>query len=248
MTTAVRSVLCLLLLPASAALSAEPPRRFAQDRFAQDRFAVGFWVDPPVDDAVDARYAEIAGANFTFVIANFGARTEPDVRRVLAACAKHGLKAIVTRADLPPEKLPDSPACWGYVVADEPGAGAFPELRKTVDAIRGARPGKLAYINLFPTYAPTEALGTPSYDEYLARFSREVGADVLSMDHYPLFRPDADGRDGYCANLGSMRKAALAADVPFWNFFNAMPFGPHSDPTEAQLRWQVFTSLAYGAK
>jgi hypothetical protein len=27
-----------------------------------------------------------------------------------------------------------------------------------------------------------------------------------------------------------------------------MPFGDHSDPTEAQLRWQIYTSLAYGAK
>ena len=27
-----------------------------------------------------------------------------------------------------------------------------------------------------------------------------------------------------------------------------MPFAGHSDPTEAQLAWQIFTSLAYGAK
>ena len=27
-----------------------------------------------------------------------------------------------------------------------------------------------------------------------------------------------------------------------------MVFGGKRDPTEAQIRWQVFTSLAYGAK
>ena len=27
-----------------------------------------------------------------------------------------------------------------------------------------------------------------------------------------------------------------------------MPFAGHSDPTEAQLAWQIFTSLTYGAK
>jgi hypothetical protein len=27
-----------------------------------------------------------------------------------------------------------------------------------------------------------------------------------------------------------------------------MPYGPHTDPTESQMRWQVFASLAYGAK
>ena len=27
-----------------------------------------------------------------------------------------------------------------------------------------------------------------------------------------------------------------------------MPFGGHDDPTEQELRWMAFTSLAYGAK
>jgi hypothetical protein len=27
-----------------------------------------------------------------------------------------------------------------------------------------------------------------------------------------------------------------------------MPYGPHTDPTEAQLRWQVYASIAYGAR
>ena len=45
-----------------------------------------------------------------------------------------------------------------------------------------------------------------------------------------------------------MRAYSLLRNIPFWNFFNTMPFGPHFDPTEAQLRWQIYTSLAYGAK
>ena len=36
-----------------------------------------------------------------------------------------------------------------------------------------------------------------------------------------------------------------ASPIPVWIFFNNMPFGSHGDPTEAQLRWQVFTALAY---
>ena len=46
----------------------------------------------------------------------------------------------------------------------------------------------------------------------------------------------------------TMRKYSVKQDIPHWNFFNVMPFGPHSDPTEAQIRWQVYTSLAYGSK
>jgi len=45
-----------------------------------------------------------------------------------------------------------------------------------------------------------------------------------------------------------MRRVSLEHGIPFWNFFNTMPFGKHFDPTESQLRWQIYTSLAYGAK
>jgi hypothetical protein len=232
---------CSLTFHAAFVLAAEP-------RFVQDRFAIGFWVDPPADSEMDARYAEIAEASFTFVIGNFGAQTPETVSRQLKLCEKHDLRAIVSMAGLPPDQLPAEPACWGYLIRDEPDAHAFPDLRKTVDAIRKARPGKLAYINLFPNYANSQQLGTATYDEHVQRFIKEVGPDVLSMDYYPMFRPDADGRDGYCGNLEVMRRESLAAGIPFWNFFNTMPFGPHSDPTEAQIRWQIYASLAYGAK
>jgi hypothetical protein len=68
------------------------------------------------------------------------------------------------------------------------------------------------------------------------------------MDHYPMLQPQADSRHTYCDNVAVMRKYALQQGIPWWNFFNTMPFGPHFDPTESDLRWQIFTSLAYGAK
>jgi hypothetical protein len=91
-------------------------------------------------------------------------------------------------------------------------------------------------------------MGTASYDDYASRFMREARPDILSMDHYPVMRPDRDSRDAYLANLETMRREAASAGVPFWNFFNTMPYGPHSDPTEAQLRWQINASIASGAK
>ncbi len=232
-----------LLLAASFAVAAGELQRFVPDRFA-----IGLWVDPPLSADADTRYAEMAAANFNFIIGVFGASSTNAVERQLALCEKHGLAAIVSQCGQPPERQPTDHACWGYFLADEPGAGAFPELRKATDALRAARPGKLAYINLFPNYATAAALGTTNYDEHVRRFVSEVNPDVLSMDHYPQFRPDVDGRDGYCENLEVLRRHSLAAGIPFWNFFNTMPYGPHTDPTEAQLRWQIYASLAYGAK
>ena len=193
------------LLAFVAALVATNRAAAAETRFVQDRFAVGFWDDPPADQQTDTRFAEIAEANFTFIIGGFGATTPKAAEREIQLCDRHGLKAIVSMAGLPPDKLPDKPACWGYVLADEPAPGVFPDLSKTVEAIHQRRPGKLAFINLLPNYAPAWALGTTSYAEHVARFIKVVKPDVLSMDHYPMFKPDSDGRAGYCDNLEVMR-------------------------------------------
>ena len=218
------------------------------ERFIQDRFAIGFWVDPPIDTDADLHYREIAEANFTVVLGGFGARTPETVKKQIELCEEYGLKAIVSRAGLAPDQLPEGPAVWGYMIRDEPNAKDFTGLRQTVADIRAARPGRLCYINLFPNYASQKQLGTQTYDEHVRRFVDEVGVHVLSMDHYPMMKPGVDNRQAYLDNLETMRKYALAKDIPHWNFFNVMPFGPHADPTEAQIRWQIYTSLAYGAK
>lgn len=217
-------------------------------RFVQDRFAIGFWVDPPIDGKADLRYREIAEANFTLVIGGFGGRTPETVKKQIALCEKYGLRCVVSRAGLPPEKLPESSALWGYMIRDEPSAADFAKLRATCDKIRAARPGKICYINLFPNYANERQLGTKTYAEHVRRFADEVDTAVLSMDHYPLIHPNVDNRAAYCTNLAVMRQESLRKNVPFWNFFNCMPFGSHRDPTRGQIRWQIYTSLAYGAK
>lgn len=237
----------MILMVSCAAYAADAGSK--PSRFVQDRFAIGFWVDPPLDARADERYRELADANFTMIIGSSAGADKTAMERQLALCDKYDLKAVLFSGGVAPADLPTGPACWGYALRDEPGAADFPALREQVDAVKQARPGMLAYINIFPNYASEKQLGTATYDEYVSRFLKEVGVDVLSMDHYPIFQPDQkDGRDNYCVNLGVMREQSQAAGVPFWNFFNTMPYGPHTDPTEDQLRWQVYASLTYGAK
>lgn len=233
----------ILLLTALSMLAADDV-----SQFQQDRFAIGFWVDPPADENMEAHYQDIADANFTLVLGAFGARTAADVQRQLELCVRHDLKALIGTSDFALADYPEDGACWGYMIRDEPEVADFPGLAQKAEAVRTAHPGKLGYINLFPNYASAAQLGAESYDDHVRQFMELVKPGVLSMDHYPQFKPDVDGRDGYCENLAVMRKYALMHDVPFWNFFNTMPYGPHTDPTEAQLRWQINASIAYGAK
>ncbi len=218
-------------------------------RFRQDRFAIGaFWLTFPDDEKLDECFAEIAEANFTLVFGPVGGFSVQNAERDLTLCEKYDLDAIVMCRGVPDAELPRGPACWGYRFFDEPNAEMFDQLAQRVEALRKTRPGRLGYINLFPNYASPRQLGTDSYDEYVKRFVEQVNPDVLCMDHYPVFKPTIDGRARYCQNLETMRKHSLERNIPFWNYFNTMPFGPHTDPTEAQIRWQIFTSLAYGAK
>jgi len=234
---AIAACLSLACLGTVPSVAADP------DRFVQDRIAIGLWVPPQTSENLEQRYQEIADAHFTVVIGTAGTNAAAQ----LAICQRVGLHALVD-GSLPPAELPDGPACWGYLLTDEPNASAFPALAERAKAIRQAKPGHLAYVNLFPNYASPAQLGTPNYEEHVSRFMREFQPDVLSMDHYPLMRPDGDSRDSYCSNLDVFRRHSLAANIPFWNYFYSMPFNDRIDPTEAQMRWQIFTSLAYGAK
>ena len=217
-------------------------------RFEQDVFAIGLWVDPPIDEHADQRYEELAEANFTVVLGNASANTEEKIIKQLELCEKYNLKALVCYRCTELDTIPDSPALWGFMVHDEPSAQVFPGLGDIVRSLRESHPGKLAYINLYPSYAGSAALGTDTYEEHVSLFLEQTTIDVLSMDHYPLFRPGNDPRDAYCNDLDVMRTYSLQAGIPFWNFFNIMPFGQYTDPTEGQVRWQIYTSLTYGAK
>ena len=277
--------LAYLVLSGYATTNKKKETHGEQGSFEQDRFVISSWVDPPADEYMETRYKEMADAHFNLVLGGFGANTEANVSRQLDLCEKYGMKAIVSlpgyvkgamegvkaEADVKQhESFPDHKACWGYSLRDEPSAEHFSNLSYMVDYLRDNRPGKLAYVNLFPNYASPEQLGTESYKEHVFRFVNEVKPMVLCMDHYPYMEPnvsamnldhtsdwvldkenpriDLVSRAGYCENLAVLREAALEKGIPFWNFFNVMPFGDHSDPSEAQIRWQIYTSIAYGAK
>jgi len=223
--------------------------RIEHRRFEQRRFVIGaFWTNLP-DGNTERWIRQIADANFTLVFGPLRNDSSASATQEhIDLCGRHNLDAVVHCPSIPFEKLPTGKACLGYRLFDEPHSDRFDSLAKQVRRLRQAQPGRLAYINLFPNYANRRQLGTATYEEYVASFLEKVEVDVLSMDHYPIFKPSRDTRDRYCQNLDTIRRHALKSGIPFWNYFNAMPFGPHTDPTEAQLRWQIYTSLTYGAK
>ena len=226
-------------------------------------YPISYWAGPPHDRLDDHQVAEIAELGFT-VMGNVSTPSAERTREVLDLARKHGLKAIVCDARIR-VTIPDSPgweaavdavvkdyaehpALYGYYLKDEPNRAQFPNLAALNAAFLARDPAHLPYVNLFPTYASFAQLGAPSYRDHVEDFVRMVKPRFLSYDHYCLLT-DGKQRPGYFENLEIVRDAARHHRVPFWQIVQLAPFHRSwRDPSEAELRWQVNTSLAYGCK
>jgi len=217
---------------------------------------VTYWAGPSMTDATAAQMAE-GGFNLVWC-----------VEKELDVVHRHGLRGQLTDGLLTPAALDDPaqrekldaliarvrqhPALYDYFITDEPSATNFPALGKLVAYLRERDPAHLAYINLFPTYANNEQLGTKgdtvtAYREHLRQYVDVVKPGLISYDHYQ-FSVKGDN-DGYFLNLGMIRRAALDAGLPFLNIVQAATWAASMRvPTGDEVRYLDYTSLAYGAQ
>jgi hypothetical protein len=184
----------------------------------------------------------------------------------LDACHAAGLKAIVSdprTADYDWSAVDEAkartnvaslvaevgrhPALFGYYLRDEPPANWFPGLEKVAARVRELAPGKWPYINLFPDYAENSQLGTTNYAEYLERFIATCHPKILSYDNYSLM-DDGSVREPYWSNLEAVRSACQKHGLEFWNIVLSVAHFNYREPTAADLRFEVYTTLAYGGR
>ncbi|HEX3716906.1 MAG TPA: hypothetical protein VH595_02980 [Verrucomicrobiae bacterium] len=218
-------------------------------------FPVMPWNSVPNDPAVINKIKECG-----FTVAGF---VSPET---LKTCRKAGIKAIVSdprisdydwthldektaRAKALPaiNAVRKNPALYGYFLRDEPGADCFPGLAIMADLVRQNAPGKWPYINLFPNYASAGQLSDASYEDYLEKFVTTCHPTQLSYDHYALM-DNGSLAGAYWNNLEQMRAVALKHGLPFWNIVLAVAHFSFREPSAADLRFEVFSSLAYGAR
>ncbi len=164
------------------------------------------------------------------------------------------------------------PALYGYFIADEPGNAAFPRLAAICRKLSALDAKHIAYINLLPIHATSCIGGYPfvnddaqfprivkDYDDHLERYLTQVKPNLLSYDEYDLIESggpiplEGNGMLGmYYPNLEIIREKALKYGIPFNNIILVTPhkhaFGTYRDPTFDELRFLVYTTLAYGGR
>lgn len=142
------------------------------------------------------------------------------------------------------------PMTAGYVLWDEPDADLFPKLGQLIEAAIAPDETKLGYVNLFPNYANAKQLGKPSYKAYLEAFIETANPQFLSYDNYCIIQKGNNLilRDNYFENLEIARDVAENANIPLWTFCLSTAHFDYPIPDKAQLRFQAFSGLAYGAQ
>ena len=195
----------------------------------------------------DQYHAEYAVANFNINLeldeyAGFGVKYRPlgelDDARLAAA--------------------EDDPRVWWLGGASEPAEEEFPRLARENERVRRLAPSKGFWVNLFPTYADDFHGDPEEYDHHVRTFLEMVKPSLLTYDHYCMVGRDprlhadswySPNRQGdYFSNLEIVRRRSLEAEVEFGVIVSVGSFGPVRGASEGELRFQAFTTLAYGAR
>jgi len=225
------------------------------------------WWGVPLADASEETYREMAEAGFTLCLPPEG--DAESNRRHLDLAKNSGVRLLIqdTRMEKDPESVAtdfkDHPALGAYLLQDEPNADRFPKLAELTERLRKADPAHPSYVNLLPNYATPSQLGTPTYLEYVTSFLTQVKPDFLSYDNYAItgLAPSRGlPNEMFFTNMALIREEARKAKIPFRAFVHVVSWQPHDKPlagfvygenrprTEGELRFQVFSTLAYGAK
>jgi len=172
--------------------------------------------------------------------------------KILASCPEisWGEKGA---AEMIVKRFMNHPALAGYHIIDEPSRDQFPHWGELVKRIQVVDNEHFCYVNLIPSIHsdPDQTIyGTANYREYVQKFIDEVPVSFLSFDVYPI-RHNGKERillEGFYENLEIISDEARKAGMPFWAFALTTPHEYFPIPTIADLRLQVYSSLAYGAQ
>ncbi|MGN6494327.1 MAG: hypothetical protein ACTHLE_20215 [Agriterribacter sp.] len=228
-----------------------------------DEFLIGIFWPPVWKHTNDQQYNRLkeAGVDIIQNVSSTDLYTEAKNLVMLELAHKNGLKILVAdpRVHQSDDSIvqmvntyKDHPALAGYYIMDEPDTARLQWCADTYHKILQADPTKMAHVNLFPVYALGGQLGNINYErEYVERWIEMVGPrnlEYLSFDHYP-FSSKGTFRESYYHNLDIIRRAGLKYNIKTSAYLQSMGIpGAFKRPNENELRYNVYSMLAYGIK
>jgi len=241
------------------------------------QFHFSFWPIHNVNNMWDTYVKDHFDMGLTVLVTPSYAEGDDPAKmiKILDECQEYGMKAIIfdkrVEADRKPEPLDEEawkerfnqslkdfgwhPAVIGYFVGDEPGMTTSAKFFRIARLIREIAPNMLAYLNLLPwlnfDWIP-HLIGSPAYGPYLDRAIQEGNLAFVSNDCYTQLWDGGDvidiGYNDYFYNLREMRDAAIRNGVPFHTIVLSCGLNEYRCPDQTDMRWQISTAAALGAK
>lgn len=254
----------------------EPPEETEHnyDVLNLGEIAIGLWVTPPANYQTSEEYRRIRESGINFVNGfHYFENSNSRILKVLDYCEENDLKFFANKATVaddiikysknPDESLltkfineikpyADHPAFAGELLFDEPGKPLFGAVAAFTKAFDEAYPDKMWHVNLLPSYA-TGGIQAPNYNDYISNWLLTVPSKHISYDNYPLLATGGI-MDDYFYNLDIIRAKSRFRKIPFWSFIQTLsiagtPGVPDKrEPSETDIRWQIWTNLSFGAK
>ncbi len=223
-----------------------------------------FWPPNPIALANDEQFQLLADAGITQVMgAGAGMDTKEAQEKMLLLCDKYGMGLTLGGyfgswvSDWTEEEFEyytslyrNVPAAYGFHMIDEPYtangyAKAYLNLRKYA-------PNAYCHLNFFP-YTVYDSVET--YKSILTDYTRLVGAggdkvEYLMFDHYPYGTVAGSmDREGFYTNLRALYEIGLREGVKTGLYIQTVSIpGSFRRPTDAEIRYEMYASLAFGYK
>lgn len=238
------AAVCLYLsIPFSAA---EPTQKSVIEDFKKGIY-IGDWVPCTLSEQTVREMAE-SGIQYTFLW-DFNYDNPAKVQE-LEWCSKYGIKVFLidhrirgtVMKDMSAEQILSyigpsigNPNILGYCIYDEPGEKAYEDIAAALKNYYAVSEGMIGTVNLYPNI----------YGSYIDRVFTTLGQDYVSVDIYPLENHTTQA--AYYYNLKEVGDSAREHGGDFWLFIQSMGWGSHRIPDIYDMRWQMWSGLAFGA-
>lgn len=239
-----------------------------------DRFPVGFWNYTrigahPVSAAMVRDWDEcgmtLAMGPEYVLPDDDAART---MRAILDECAARNIKVILWQdgctfwhlhehgeeyfrknVGMALEAFGDHPAVFGLHCGDEPrGVHTEPAFR-CVRIQKEMAPHWKPFLNLLPWHQNIHpGVHEKHWPDYLDTVCEQARPEILAYDCYYHMNPGEEGWEIYFKNLEHFSAAARRHNIIYWPTLMCTAHFNYRIPTEDDLRWQLGSALAWGAR
>ncbi len=268
LTAIVTAMACMLTV---ITFSFASPAKAAGEEFVMGIFYAPTW---PHTNATQYDYIKDAHINVlqTFYPNTNQPSTISQMNTVLDLAGERGMKVQVSdtrseylmgtrtgqplpaASDADIDAIADSyknhPATAGYYIQDEPYEYEFPRAAHVYNRFLMNHPDSMSNVNMFPDSGVPG--GSSEHLSYMKKWVTTVGASklqYLSMDTYP-FKDDGSIGSYYFQDLAQLRAAGLSYNLKTASYLqaNGDTYAHYRRPNANELRWNVYTNLAYGVK